>query len=349
MKLGQWLGFLALVISLYILWQIRQLLLLSFTAVVLAVAINQLVLRFQQSGIKRVWAVWLSLGIVITLLVGVFFLIVPPFIEQFRQLVALLPTGINQIQRGINWLEERILENYVPEIPDFNGLIEQLQPLATNLLQQAIAIFSTSVTAILEFLLVIVLTLMLLANPQPYRRVFIRFFPAFYRPRVEEILSRCAEGLGNWTIGALIEMVFIGVLSGVGLWILGVPLVLAHAVLAGLLNFIPNIGPTLSVVLPMAIGFLDAPWKAGAVLILYIVIQNIESYWLTPTVMAKQVALLPAVTLTAQIVFVTLFGALGLLMAIPLAVVAKTWIEEVLFKDILDQWRQVPSSVEGRW
>ncbi|MFQ4145408.1 AI-2E family transporter [Chlorogloeopsis sp. ULAP02] len=344
MKLGQWLGFLALVISLYILWQIRQLLLLLFTAVVLAVSINQLVQRFQQSGIKRIWAVWLSLGIVITLLVGVFFLIVPPFIEQLRQLATLLPTGINQIQRGINWLEERFLQTYLPDIPDFNRLIEQLQPLATNFLQQAIAIFSTSVTAILEFLLVIVLTLMLLVNPQPYRRVFVRFFPAFYRPRVEEILSRCVQGLGNWTIGALIEMVFIGVLSGVGLWILGVPLVLAHAVLAGLLNFIPNIGPTLSAVLPMAIAFVDTPWKAVAVLILYIIIQNVESYWLTPTVMAKQVALLPAVTLTAQIVFVTFFGALGLLMAIPLAVVAKTWLEEVLFKDILDQWRQAPSS-----
>lgn len=83
------------------------------------------------------------------------------------------------------------------------------------------------------------------------------------------------------------------VLWQIGLWILQVPLVLAHAVLAGLLNFIPNIGPTLSVVLPMSIALLDAPWKAIAVLILYIAIQNLESYWLTPTVMAKQVALLP--------------------------------------------------------
>lgn len=344
MKLGQCLGLLALFFSLYILWQIRQLVLLLFTAVVLAVAINQLVWRFQQSGVKRIWAVWLSLGIIVTLLVGVFLLIVPPFIEQFQELVVLLPTGVDQIQRGISWLEERIPQIYLPEIPDINGLIEQLQPWITNLLQQAIALFSTSITAILEFLLVIVLTLMLLVNPQPYRRAFVRIFPAFYRSRIEEILSRCAEGLGGWTIGALIEMVFIGVLCGLGLWILQVPLVLAHAVLAGLLNFIPNIGPTLSVVLPMAIAFLDAPWKAGAVIILYIIIQNIESYWLTPTVMAKQVALLPAMTLTAQIVFVTLFGALGLLMAIPLAVIAKIWIQEVLFKDILDKWRQVPSS-----
>jgi predicted PurR-regulated permease PerM len=132
-------------------------------------------------------------------------------------------------------------------------------------------------------------------------------------------------------------------LSGIGLWILQVPLVLAHAVLAGLLNFIPNIGPTLSVILPMVIAFVDAPWKAGAVLILYLVIQNIESYWLTPTVMAHQVALLPAVTLTAQIFFASFFGFLGLLIALPLTVVAKIWLEEVLFKDVLDKWHHACS------
>lgn len=339
MRMGQWLGIIALVISLYILWQIRQLLLLVFTAIVLATAINHLVQRFQQSGLKRAAAVFLSVGLVGAILVIIFLLIVPPFIEQFQDLITLLPTGLDRIQDGINWLEDQIGPN-MPNIPDATGLIRQIQPLGTNLLQRTLDFFSTSINFLVKFLLVLVLTLMLLANPQPYRQVFIRFFPSFYRHRVDEILSRCADGLGAWTTGALIEMVFIGTLSGLGLWLLRVPLALAHAVLAGLLNFIPNVGPTLSVVLPMAIGFLDAPWKAVAVLILYILIQNIESYWLTPTVMANQVALLPAITLTSQIFFTTAFGALGLLMALPLAVVAKVWIEEALFKDILDQWHQ---------
>lgn len=343
MRIGQWLGFVALVLSIYILWQIRQLLLLIFTAVVLATAISQLVHRFQRSGMKRIWAVWLSLVIVIALLIICFVLIVPPFIDQFEELVKLFPAGLSRIQQGINWLEKTIVGPYLPNIPDIDNLIRQLQPLSEILLGQAIAFFSTGITAVLEFLLVLVVTLMLLVNPQPYIEVFVRCFPSFYRQRVKEILNLCGEGLGNWTVGALIEMVFIAFLSGLGLLILRVPLALAHAVLAGLLNFIPNIGPTLSAVLPMAIAFLDAPWKAIAVLILYIVIQNIESYWLTPTVMAKQVALLPAFTLTAQIFFASFFGALGLVMALPLAVVAKTWIEELVFKDILDRWKQVSS------
>ena len=109
--------------------------------------------------------------------------------------------------------------------------------------------------------------------------------------------------------------------------------------MAGILNFIPNIGPAASVVFPLMIAVLDAPWKIIAVLILYFLIQNVESYWLTPIVMAKQVSLLPAVTLIAQLFFASIFGLLGLILALPLTVVLKTWIEEALFKDLLDNWQ----------
>jgi predicted PurR-regulated permease PerM len=343
MKLGHWLGLLAIAATLYVLWQIRQLLLLTFTAIVLATAINQLVQQLQRPRLKRTPATLLSVAIVLTFLVSAIWLIVPPFIEQFQDLIDLLPVGLEYLEQGINGLGDRVPGDFLPELPGIDGLLQQLQIQRLNLLQRTIAFFSNSISALLELLLVMVLTLMFLLNPKPYRQTFIRCFPGFYRRRANHIFSRCAEGLGNWTIGALVEMVFIGALSGIGLWILQVPLALAHAVLAGLLNFIPNIGPTLSVVLPMSIALLDAPWKAIAVLILYIAIQNLESYWLTPTVMAKQVALLPAITLTSQIFFVSLFGALGLVMAIPLTVVVKTWIEEAVFKDILDKWRKAPT------
>ncbi len=337
MKLSQWVGLLALLASIYILWQIQRLILLLFTAVVLATALNQLVQQLQKLRIIRSWAIFLTLFILLTLFIVFFWLIVPPFIEQFQELLTLLPTGISRVQEWINYLENRFGGEDL-NLPDISNLFQQIQPLAMQFLTRTINLLSTSITAALEFLFVLVLTLMLLIQPQPYRNLFIRLFPSFYRRRVDEILSRCATGLGSWTVGALIEMVFIATLSGIGLWILQVPLALAHAILAGLLNFIPNIGPTLSVVFPITVALLNAPWKVIAVLILYIVIQNLESYWLTPTVMAKQVALLPAVTLTSQILFATLFGALGLLMAIPLTVIAKTWLEEVLFKDVLDKW-----------
>jgi predicted PurR-regulated permease PerM len=346
MKLGQWLGLLAIAAALYIFWQIRQLLLLVFTAIVLATAIDQLVRLLQRTGLKRTPAVLLSVSIVLTFLVSAVWFIVPPFIDQSEDLVNLLPLGLERVEQGIDWLRDRS-GAFLPEFPGIDSLLQQVQMQRMNLLQRAFAFFSNSINVLLELFLVLILTLMLLINPDPYHQTFVRCFPSFYRQRVNQILSLCAKGLGNWTIGALIEMVFIGALTGIGLWILQVPLVLAHAVLAGLLNFIPNIGPTLSVVLPMSIALLDAPWKAIAVLILYLIVQNLESYWLTPTVMAKQVALLPAMTLVSQIFFASLFGALGLLMAIPLTVVVKTWVEEAVFKDILDKWR-APSTIRDK-
>jgi predicted PurR-regulated permease PerM len=104
------------------------------------------------------------------------------------------------------------------------------------------------------------------------------------------------------------------------------------------LNIIPNVGPTMSTVFPMSVAVLDAPWKSIAVLGSYVVIQNLESYVITPSVMHHQVKLLPGLTLTAQFVFTLMFGPLGLLLALPLAVVLQVVIREVLIHDVLDHW-----------
>jgi predicted PurR-regulated permease PerM len=166
----------------------------------------------------------------------------------------------------------------------------------------------------------------------------VRLFPSFYRRRVEGILNKCEVSLEGWITGAFIAICVVGVMSLVGLSILGVKAALALAILAGFFNLIPNLGPTMSVIPAMAIAFLDEPWKAIAVLILYFIIQQVESNFITPVVMAHQVSLLPAITLIAQLFFVTFFGFLGLFLALPLTVVAKIWLQEVLIKDVLDEW-----------
>ena len=142
-------------------------------------------------------------------------------------------------------------------------------------------------------------------------------------------------------VGVLISSLAVCVLCSISLTLLGVKLVLANALLAGLLNVIPNVGPTMSTIFPMAVALLDAPWKAAAVLGAYVVIQNIESYVITPSVMHHQVKLLPGLTLAAQFLFTLLFGPLGLLMALPLAVVLQVIIREVVIHDVLDRWKRL--------
>lgn len=340
MQLGQWMGLLALALSLYILWQIRQVLLLVFAAVVVATSLNQLARRLQKTGMKRSWAVMLSISLLLTLIVGFLWLIVPPFATELKQLAELFPRAIDRLNPLLDQLRINVpapLRESVPK--DVASLNEQVQPLIRPLLTNSVAFLSSSLGVVVSFLLVLVLTLMLLVQPQSYRKTFVRLFPSFYRRRVDGILNQCEVALGRWIVGALISMSVVALLSIIGLSVLQVRLALAQGVLAGVLNFIPNLGPTLSVVSPMAIALLDAPWKAGAVFVLYFLIQQFESNLLTPYVMAQQVSLLPAVTLIAQVFFATFFGFLGLLLALPLTVVGQVWVKEVLFKDVLDQWR----------
>ncbi|AFZ54980.1 AI-2E family transporter [Cyanobacterium aponinum] len=339
MNFGQSLGFLAFLISLYILWQIRHLLLLVFSAIIFAVALNRLVKKLENIGWNRYQSVYLTVLSLIAIIFILVLLIFPPFIDQFQLLINALPKvpiKINELIENMAGDNYQIFETFLNNI---NKIINDNNLLPAQVINNFIALFSNFLNVTFQVIFVFVLTVVFLLNPLKYRRYLLKVFPAFYRYRIDEILNKTEIAIVNWLGGILINCIFIGVLSGVGLFFLQVKLVLVHALLAGLLNFIPNIGPTLSVVFPITIAVVDSPWQIIPIIVWYFIIQNIESYWLTPKVMADKVSLLPAVTLFAQIFFATVFGLLGLLLALPLTVVVKTWMEEILFKDILDNWQ----------
>ncbi|MEM8675668.1 MAG: AI-2E family transporter [Cyanobacteria bacterium P01_G01_bin.67] len=339
-RLGTLIGFLAVIIALYILWQIKQVLLLAFAAVVFATAMNQLVKLLQgQLKLKRKPAIAIAVTGVLTFIIGFIALVIPPFIEQFQELVTLVPLGLEQLSSWNEWLHNLLPDNLIDEVRGLESLTQNIQSFMDRIIGNFFDLFSSTLGIVLNSLLVIVVTIMLLSNPTPYRQMFLLMFPAFYRQRVQTILKKCERNLGGWAIGILFNMAVIAILSGIGLLILGVRLPLANSLLAGILTFIPNLGPVLSVVPPAAMALLDNPWKAFAVIVLYILIQQVESNILTPIVMEKQVSLLPAITLLAQVAFAVFFGILGLFLALPITVVAQVWLKEVLVKDILDRWQ----------
>ncbi len=337
MSLGKLIGLLAFAVSLYILWEIRQILLLVFAAVVFAVALNRVVRWLQHRRVKRGQAIALTVISLLLIFVILFAIIGPSFSKQLEQLVSLVPTLLERLRGWLNslqaWVPEQLLD-----VRNLGNLIPRLQPVVTQVLGNAYNWFSDFLAILLNLLLVIVLTIMLLANPTPYRRGFILLFPAFYRRRADEILSECETTLVGWMTATLIDMAAIGVVSFIGLLILGVPLALANALLAGLLEFIPNVGPVLSVIPPMAVAVLDAPWKAIAVLALYLLIQQFEAYFLVPFVMKQHVSLLPALTLLSVVVFGSFFGFAGVFLSVPLVIVVKIWLKELLIKDVLNNW-----------
>ncbi len=341
MPLGTLVGFLAIIISLYILWRIKQVLLLAFAAVVFATAINQIVKILQkQFKLTRKIAIAISVSGVLIFIAGFIAVLIPPFIEQFQELVTLVPVGLEQLSSWNEWLHNLLPDELIEDVRGLESLTQNVQSWTNGLISNFFNLFSSTLGIVLNSLLVIVVTIMLLANPTPYRQIFLLMFPAFYRRRVQTILKKCEKNLGGWAIGILFNMAVIAILSGIGLWALGIRLPLANCFLAGILTFIPNLGPVLSVVPPTAMALLDAPWKALAVIILYIVIQQVESNILTPIVMKRQVSLLPAITLLSQVAFAVFFGILGLFLALPITVVAQVWLKEIVVKDILDRWQK---------
>jgi predicted PurR-regulated permease PerM len=345
MSLAQWCGLIAFMILAIGLWQLRQLLLLVFTAVVLSTALNKAVRQLQKFGMRRAIAVTIVTVAVLTIVIGFSVLIAPPFIEQFPRLIEYIPKGWSQLRANLEQFAVLIPNLPFQEIDLVGNLTKNLQPLTTELVQQIFGFFSNSLEILLRILLVLLLTVMLLVDPLKYRQGFIALFPDFYRERMDEILSQCEIGLGAWLIGVLAKIAFVSILSAIGLWVLRVPLPIANALLAGILGLIPQLGSTLSFIPPVMIAWLESPWKAIAVFILYLVIQQIEGSVLIPLVMEDQAALLPAVTLVSQIAFTIFFGFLGLLLSLPLLVVAQVCIQEILIKDVLDRWKQQPETL----
>ena len=358
LKLGQWLGLLALVASLVLLWSLRQSLMHLFAAVVLAMALCTLVGSIQaRLGCSRPLALLLSLGTVLLVVAVTATVVIPPFIDQFSQLLSKLPAaaetllelmrgGLSKISQmiygnnegSLSWLRNSLVGSSLGERPGLGPT------LGSNLGSGALRLlgFAGGVgTGLLQFLFVIAVALMVAVQPIAYREVGVLLVPSFYRRRFRQVLVLCGDALSAWMVGVLISSLCVGTLAAIGLSLLGVKLVAANALLAGLLNIIPNIGPTLSTVFPASVALLDAPWKAAAVVALYVAVQNLESYLITPSVMHHQLKLLPGLTLTAQLLFTVVFGPLGLLLALPLAVCLQVMVRELLIRDILDPWKRL--------
>lgn len=348
MRIGKWIGFFVFVVSIYILWQIRQVLLIVFAAIILATALNQVVKALQKIRIKRGIAVGISVILLLTMVSGFLALIAPRIIEQLREFTFIVPKFLDQIREWNDWLLNVIPEPVLEEIQGLRYITQGLQTWLGALSGNVFTVLSQSFNIVLNFLLFFVLTVMLLIDPKPYRSGFILLFPAFYRRRMDEILHKCETSLVGWIKGTLLTMFLIGGLSYIGLLILGVRLPLINAIIAGFLEFIPNVGPTLSLIPPLLLALLDAPWKAVAVVAIYFGIQQVESLVVVPLVMKSQVSLLPVVTLLAVVVFANFFGFLGLFLAIPLVLVLQTFIQEILVKDVLNNWKLENDNIENK-
>ncbi|MGB1415921.1 MAG: AI-2E family transporter [Synechococcus sp.] len=357
MTLPNWLALAALIAVSVLFWSLRQFLLLLFAGLVLAMALCTLVgsLRERRPMPRPLALVACLIGLISVLGITTA-VVVPPFVDQFSLLLTKLPKAASTlIDLALGSLDRFSDSLYgAGSVPDLNqikegglALIPDGATLASGVgtgLTSLLGIAGNLGSGTLQLLFVVAVALMISVQPESYRDVGLQLVPSFYRRRASQILHQIGDALSSWMVGVLISSLAVALLCGIALSLLGVKLVLANALIAGLLNVIPNVGPTISTVFPMAVALLDAPWKAAAVLGCYVLIQNIESYLITPSVMHHQVKLLPGLTLAAQFLFTVIFGPLGLLLALPMAVVLQVLIREIVIHDLLDPWKkQLPA------
>ena len=346
MGFGQWLGLLALLAALVLLWSLKGVLLLLFSAIVLSVALNLPVRTMERRWKwRRPWALLVVLlGLILMVLVSSVVL-VPPFVKDFRELIEALPQAINTLLALIDANYKALVLNLYGSNSNLPDSLAELFRTSTDIgtalersLQGLLGLAGNLGGGLVQVVFVLVLAVMLTAQAKRYQALAIRLAPSFYRRRLQVVLKDCDTALGNWMVGLAISSFCVALLAGLGLAGLGVKSVVASALLAGLLNVIPNIGPTISTIFPAAVALLDSPGLAVAVVVLYLVIQNVESYLITPAVMQQQAKLLPGLALLSQFVFAVLLGPLGLLMALPLVVVVQVVVREVLIHDVMDHW-----------
>ena len=193
---------------------------------------------------------------------------------------------------------------------------------------------TTTITVFAGFLLIVFLAIYIGADPGTYHRGLMHLFPHHARQRAGEVLSAMALVLRKWLVTQLIAMTSIGIVTTIVLLLLDVKAAFALGVIAGLLEFIPTIGPILSAIPAIAMGFVDSPQKALYVLIAYVLIQLFENHILIPNLM-KEVDLPPALTIIAQALMALIFGFLGLLVAVPLVAVLLVPIKMLYVEDVV--------------
>ena len=341
----------ALAISILILWSLKEIFILFFASIIIAMALCTITGKIRDFfRVPR----WLSLIITIISILLIssisIVIIIPQFSSEFQELINQIPSAISKlwellINAFLNFTE-LVYKDTIPNLGDNTLLTNKLsmipdgQTLAsgvTDSITKLVSLVSNVGIGILQLFFIISVGLMITLQPNSYREVAILLIPSFYRRRARTILLICGNALSSWMAGVLLSSTCVAILASIGLYLLGIKLVIANALIAGILNIIPNVGPTISTIFPLSVALLDTPWKSLAVLGLYIVIQNIESYVITPSIMHKQVKLLPGLTLTAQFIFTILFGPLGLLLAIPMAVVIQVFVKEIIIHDLLEK------------
>ncbi len=304
---------LAVAVGLYLSYLVRDIIALVFVALFFSAAITPMVSWFHKRRIPRGVAVL----IIYLVAFGVFsvglILIVPPVVEQVNQFIANSPQITETITRGFSQLRGS-------EVAVQTQVQETVQPLQNALNSATDSVFQTLSAifgGIIFFVAMLVLIFYMVTNHALMLRAFEFLAPKKYHRYINQFIDRTQVQLGRWLRGQLLLMLFIGLLTYTGLAIMGVKYALVLSIIAGLFEFIPYAGPLLAGIPAVIIALSVSPYLAIAVVIWYVLVQEVENNFLVPKIMQKAVGINPIVTIISILVGVKLLGLIGAIVAVP--------------------------------
>ena len=321
-------------------WFGRSALLLAFAGILLAIAFNSaagVVSRF--TGLRGGWSLAIALLVLAGITAGLCFLVAPRIADQIDELQVQIPDAWHAAEQRLSQTEWG--RTIVSDLGSSKLFSRTEHPMTS-----AFSVFSSTISVLGTLIIVFFLGLYFAADPRLYRSGFLQLMPQDHHERAKQILDELGQRLQRWLLGKLALMLFVGVATAIGLWILGSPLIITLALLAALLDFIPNFGPVISAVPAMLLALTHRPEHMLWVGALYLGVQIVESYILQPLVQQRAVSLPPSLTLVAQILSAILLGPLGVILATPLTVAGITLVQMLYVQDFLhnDDHRSAPEA-----
>jgi len=325
---------LAIGLGLFFLWYIRAIVAIFLAALLLAALIEPFAAGLARRKIPRgiaVSIVYVLLGAITVLL---FVLFVPVIIEQVQQLFLNLSTNYDHLTIALGQFES-VLAEY-----GFEENFKNFLATAGQSVDASISTVFSTVTGVFYALgalfAILVLAYFMVIEEEEARKYFKNFLPAKYQPFLAKLFKKMQKKIGGWMRGQIVLAFIVGGAVYIGLSILGVEYALLLAIIAGLFEILPYIGPVLSTIPAVIIAFADSPLKAVLVLLLYFLIQQVENNILVPKIMQKAVGLNPIVSILALLIGITLgqidgaFGAIvGALLSIPLVTMIAVVAEDL--------------------
>jgi predicted PurR-regulated permease PerM len=341
-----------LLIALRFLWMVRSVACLAFLGVLFGLALGAGADRFERWRIPRGASVPLIVLLLLGTLAGLGALTAPRIGRQLQEVREQVPQAIQSIERWVAERQAGALKLLQPEpaTPAARGrpaqqptaLREGLAQQAAKVGQQFFAVCSSTLAVLAALILVLAVSIYVGINPGLYHAGLMHLFPHRDRRRAGEVLSAIATTLRRWLVTQLIAMVVIGVVTTVALLLIGVRAAVALGVIAGLLEFIPYVGPIFSAVPAVAMALLDGPEKALWVVAAFTAIQQAENHILIPLLMKEGVDIPPVVTILAQAAFAIVLGFLGLLVAVPLVGAVLVAVKLLYVEDVVGDEVSLP-------